>query len=313
MVLLVSNSRDFATDYVVHEFRLRGQEYYRLDLDLAYKDRVYLDPVRQELHIHSADRTVLIDSNSLQSIFFRAPTHLRESSGHRLPPEELLARHQWTAFSRSLMVFDEATWVNHPRNTYQSENKPFQLRVASEIGFLTPETLIGNAAPFEDHHFKKDDSMAIKALDSFLVRVEDGDAFFYTQSTSRAELETAELGAMPIILQRLLRNKLDIRVTVIGDECFSASISVGGQNIEGDWRLMKNQCNYIIHTLPEVIKNHCLALTKALGLGFGAIDLAVIGNDYYFLEINPTGEWAWLQEAVDFPLASRIADYLTKK
>ena len=31
-----------------------------------------------------------------------------------------------------------------------------------------------------------------------------------------------------------------------------------------------------------------------LGLHYGRLDLLFTGEDYYFLEVNPNGEWAWL-------------------
>jgi glutathione synthase/RimK-type ligase-like ATP-grasp enzyme len=35
-------------------------------------------------------------------------------------------------------------------------------------------------------------------------------------------------------------------------------------------------------------------LLEALGLNFGAIDLVESKGSYFFIEINPTGEWGWL-------------------
>lgn len=40
------------------------------------------------------------------------------------------------------------------------------------------------------------------------------------------------------------------------------------------------------------------------------IDLAKCGNRYYFLEINPTGEWAWLVDELGFPIDEALADEL---
>ena len=63
--------------------------------------------------------------------------------------------------------------------------------------------------------------------------------------------------------------------------------------------------------LPEEIEEGCLALCRHYGLEFGAIDLA-IGPDgaYTFFEINPNGQWAWLEQETGQPLRSRLADLL---
>ncbi|MEA2708801.1 MAG: hypothetical protein QOF78_1402, partial [Phycisphaerales bacterium] len=54
MILLVSNSRDFATDYIVAELRRRDVPYSRLDWDLIHKDLVELDPLQPSLRVSGA-------------------------------------------------------------------------------------------------------------------------------------------------------------------------------------------------------------------------------------------------------------------
>ena len=58
--------------------------------------------------------------------------------------------------------------------------------------------------------------------------------------------------------------------------------------------------------LPGCVANSI----KALGLEFGAIDLALQDDVYYFLEINPTGEWGWLMGA-ELPIAEALARVLS--
>jgi glutathione synthase/RimK-type ligase-like ATP-grasp enzyme len=33
---------------------------------------------------------------------------------------------------------------------------------------------------------------------------------------------------------------------------------------------------------------------------------------YYFLEVNPTGQWAWLQDRLGFNISGAIADWLVQ-
>ncbi|MCZ3387408.1 MAG: hypothetical protein LH630_10710 [Actinomycetia bacterium] len=49
-----------------------------------------------------------------------------------------------------------------------------------------------------------------------------------------------------------------------------------------------------------------------MSLEFGAIDLALNGDGYSFLEINPNGEWGWLQKTVGLPIAETLVDLLTE-
>ena len=96
----------------------------------------------------------------------------------------------------------------------------------------------------------------------------------------------------------------------MGEKVFCSSVKSQGQPIKGDWRLAKEGATFPIYELPEDIATKCVQLTKTLGLVFGAIDLAVQDGTYYFLEINPTGEWAWLVDNSELPIDKAIADKL---
>jgi hypothetical protein len=307
MILLVANSLDFATDYVVRHLLHSGHSYYRLDLDLIHADTIWLDPVAQRLDVTGTHSRVVIENTADLRILYRAPTYLRESSGSRYSADELLQRHQWAAFARSLSIFTRATWINHPQAVYQAENKPYQLLMAKKVGFDVPRTWVANAPP----PVSLSTPVALKALDSFLVRLDDQDAFFYTQRVAPTDVSELSLRAMPVILQDYLEAKLDIRVTVVGTRCVAASISASGMPIEGDWRLAKASAEFRLFDLPMEVQQACIRLVRELGLAFGAIDLALVDKTFYFLEINPTGEWAWLVDQLECPLDRMLADELS--
>ena len=55
-----------------------------------------------------------------------------------------------------------------------------------------------------------------------------------------------------------------------------------------------------------------MALVRRLGLRYGAIDLILTPEgDYVFLEINPNGQWQWIEEPTGLPITSALCDELT--
>jgi glutathione synthase/RimK-type ligase-like ATP-grasp enzyme len=51
-----------------------------------------------------------------------------------------------------------------------------------------------------------------------------------------------------------------------------------------------------------------------MGLTSGSIDLMLASNgDYYFLEVNPTGQIGWVSDFGNYCLEEKIAQYLLKK
>jgi glutathione synthase/RimK-type ligase-like ATP-grasp enzyme len=55
-------------------------------------------------------------------------------------------------------------------------------------------------------------------------------------------------------------------------------------------------------------------LVKKLGLEFGALDLIVTpDNEYVFVEINPNGQWAWIQQLCpEIPMRETLTDLLIR-
>lgn len=49
-------------------------------------------------------------------------------------------------------------------------------------------------------------------------------------------------------------------------------------------------------------------MTERLGLSFAAADFVVTADDeHYFVDLNPNGQWGWIQEATGLPIAAAIA------
>jgi glutathione synthase/RimK-type ligase-like ATP-grasp enzyme len=257
-----------------------------------------------------ADLAFRLASDSLRAIYFRRPVFLREPSDN-LSPEDQLARTQWAAFMRTFMLFDDCRWMNHPAATYRAETKALQLAVAADLGFRVPSTMVSNTAVALSHVQSPIGTVVVKSLDTMILRQGRHQSFSYTQIVGVDTVREASLASAPAIFQQPLEAKLDLRVTVVGDWLFCVSITHEGQPIRGDWRLEKRDAEFAAYTLPSAVSERCLQLVRALGLSFGAIDLAFEDGEYFFLEINPTGEWAWLREHAAQPIDEAIASALT--
>ncbi len=109
------------------------------------------------------------------------------------------------------------------------------------------------------------------------------------------QITPAAVQNVPMLVQEYLEPKTDYRVTIIGDELLAVKILCNGQPLSGDWRLKsKEQLDYVDCSLPEEVETGCRNLMKRLNLQFGAIDFVETESGFVFLEINPTGEWGWL-------------------
>lgn len=307
-VLLLTSLYDFSADMVALRLKEIDSAYLRINREDLAEHRLTINPLEPSLSV-ARNGELLGTSKSLKAIWFRQPVFLRNTPPKPLSPEEQLVRSQWTAFLRSLSIFEEIRWMNWPQATYLAESKPYQLLKASQLGFRVPPTYVGN----DSHLFKQKlvNPVIVKSLDTILIREGSDSIFTYTTGCDIEGLTDESVGAAPLIVQQCIEPKVDCRITVIGDCIWAVKILENGEALNGDWRKVpKERLQYVDFDLPPKINESCKLLVRRLGLSFGAIDLLETEENFVFLEINPTGEWGWLsndQRKIDLAIAKWLA------
>jgi glutathione synthase/RimK-type ligase-like ATP-grasp enzyme len=75
---------------------------------------------------------------------------------------------------------------------------------------------------------------------------------------------------------------------------------------------MNLNANHIAHDLPDDVADKLRAMMRRLGLVYGAIDLRLTPDGrYVFLEVNPAGQFLYVEQAtgqqITTALAARLA------
>jgi hypothetical protein len=107
--------------------------------------------------------------------------------------------------------------------------------------------------------------------------------------------------------------RFELRISVVGEQVFAAEIqSQDSNHTRHDWRRYDSfRTVYRQHTLPDDLHQRCVRLIKLMGLRFGAIDMVFTPDGrYVFLELNPNGQYLWLEEAANLPISDAIVDEL---
>lgn len=302
-ILLISNRFDFSTDFIAIELKKRNVDFIRINRDELKDYTIKFDPIQPEIIGEHKGYSFTISTKYLKSIYYRAPTFLRDIFQEGLTEEEQLIRTQWTAFVRSLCVFENIKWFNNPTYIYKAEIKPYQLFLANKLGIKIPKTIISNKTIDIGY-----ENQAIKSIDTAIVSKGDEEGFVYTEIYKKNEL-IEKTYSSPFFIQQGLVPKIDIRVTVIENNVIAIKIT-SDKDIDNDWRRYKNELKYTIFELPKKVNDFCINYVKKLNLNFGAIDLIFHNNEYYFIEINPTGEWSWLQQNTGYGIDKIIVNTL---
>lgn len=313
VVLIVTTSYDEAPDYVIPFLAEAGWEFFRLDTD-RYPAEILMTS-RDDGSFTLSDGSHSVESESIGSIWYRRHT------GPDLPPEltqgykEFSVREARAHITGALLGLPVANWLSHPASLWAAEKKAYQLFVASELGFSVPVTRITNN-PREATELGRGRTLIAKAVSAGYVEDTNGYDAIYTSRVSREDLgDLSSLAIAPVVFQELISKRADIRVTVVGDSLYSTEIlSQDLPECQVDWRVAAaSDLTHRNFLLPADIELRCHELVKALGLKFGAIDLVWADDgEFIFLEINPNGEWMWLEDQVGHEIASAIALVLTK-
>lgn len=182
-------------------------------------------------------------------------------------------------------------WVNPLSASLLINNKPMQLKLASQHGLLTPHTVITNNVDEVLSLLKREKRIIYKTLSSFFNETE---AVFTTEITQEMILKDPNAIRMaPGIFQNLIEKAHELRVMVIANQVFVVKVnSQVFSNTQLDWRREPNEEMFSVGELTKDTRQKLLAFHQASGLIYAAYDFIVDkkGREI-FLECNPNGQW----------------------
>lgn len=208
---------------------------------------------------------------------------------------------------RSLPAF----WLNDPVCEETAAHKPFQLSIAPSCGLEIPRTLITNN-PDAARAFIADNGPNGTIYKTFLATPRD---WRETRLLRDEELDLIDkVRFTPVIFQEYIPAQVDLRITVVGDEIFPAAIySQEKDYYPYDFRMDMERARYEPATLPPSVIDGIRRLMERLGLVYGAIDVRRTPDGrHVFLEINPSGQWLFVEERTGQPITQAVARILAR-
>ena len=304
-------SYDEAPEYVGAALERRGVRFFRLDTDRFPSEvQASFDP-RGDITFNDRGRT--LSGKEVQSVWYRRNVAPNLPDDLSLGTREFCERETRAFLEGVLAALPTRRWLSSPQAIWRAERKPYQLAVAARLGFTLPQTIVTNdrTAAWD---FAQGRSVVVKAVASGYIAGSDGNQAIFTSALAPHDLQDLNgLALSPVTFQEKVEKSADIRVTVVGNAVFAAEIlSQARESSRVDWRATDDpNLEHRPHELPATLADQCRRLVSILGLGFGAIDFALTPDGrYVFFEINPNGEWLWLEDQLSLPISDRIARWL---
>ncbi len=321
-VLLLSHSGDYFTiDRVQAAVERFGAEAYRFDTDrfpahIGLDVEVTAGQVRATLH----DGARSFELTQVSAVWMR---RLWSAEGlDALDPRwrSISRHHARVALGQLMPLLPHARWLDRLDHQLAAESKPRQLVEAAAVGLTVPDTLFSNTAAtarrFADDASRRGGSVITKLLEPIAYDMRGGDGdFAYTSRVATADLDHLDaLRWVPQIFQPEIPKARELRVVMVGDECFVGAIDTRGTGHgEVDWRRLRADEGppWCHAQLPPAVAAGARALLDRLDLCFGVLDFIVTPDDeHILLEVNPAGEWGWLERDLDLPISEAIARWL---
>lgn len=317
-VLIVTHSEDNeCVERVTEALARRGERAVRFDTD-RYPGEVALSARlargARSLSLESAGERVELDD-------LTAVWHRRLRTGTRIP-ETLEAQVRAASVEESRRVVNGllaslTCFVLDPWARIRlAESKQLQLELARAAGLDVPRTLITNDPAAVRGFFEACGGRVMaKMMASFAIQEDGREKVVFTNPLSAADLEALDgLRLCPMTFQERLEKTVELRVTVVGRRVFTAAIESSSlERARTDWRreglaLLEH---WKPHALPAEAELGLLAVMDTLGLNYGAADFVLTPDGRcVFLEVNPAGEFFWLERLGAFPVSEALADVL---
>ncbi len=313
MLLILTNSEDATADYLAQRLQAGSVSCLRFDTDGSLpRTRFGYEGGRPVLEVNG----IRYEPGSFTNVWYRRPERLRSESLDDSPEGRFVYGEWAEALEGFFGHIPPNRWMNHPSRNVGASHKLEQLTTARALGFDVPDTLVTqDPAKLRAFFSKHDGNIIVKPMASGYVERPDGqmDSLVYTNKVDLSHLETLDdLHVSPTLFQQRIDKNQDVRITVVDEHIYAVALTARDPDGSQRCDIRRNDMEDVHYQeidLPPEVARRVRTLMRKYDLRFAAIDMA-IGRDglWYFFEVNPNGQWAWLDLVGGTDIASSFVE-----
>ena len=204
-------------------------------------------------------------------------------------------------------------WLTSPNET--TVNKLVILNRALKCGLNIPDSFVCSKKNQLQEILNDHKELIVKPIsDGISYFVGDYWITNYTEFFSISNLDRLGDSFSPTLFQVKIEKKYELRCFFLDTNFYCMCIhSQTDKQTEVDFRKYnrKRPNRTVPYNLPKDVELSLQSLIKLCGLKTGSIDLIkATNNKYYFLEINPVGQFGMTSFPCNYNLEKKIAEYL---
>lgn len=300
MILILSKNKEATTDEVIKWLSVMGKKFIRVHEDEIFE----IKTKNKRIYIESERNTFFIDD--ISSVWYRrGGLKFKRWQYNNLSINIHMNEHQHWLEDYVIKKLESKKHINKQSNTHI--NKLLVLEKAQEIGLDIPPFFLADNT--DNIILHKTITKSIAGTANLESINKDSDALMYTNVVEEKE-------SNPIFIsffQEKIEKDYEIRSFYLNGKIWSiAIISQNDEQTKVDFRKYngKKPNRNIRYNLPKNIEEKIHIMMKTLDLNCGSLDFIKSGNKYYFLEINPVGQFLGISLICNYSLEKEIASYL---
>lgn len=307
MIYIISEKKDLVTDLVIEWVTTKRKKFKRFNNDEFIKDHNLLNSNVRKLWLRRGTFNVI--PNKIFCDFFNR-NHILNYLNSEVREYSIYLEY---ALKKKL----GDNYVGSFIKEVSSNNKLINQDIAKSVGFKTPVTIITSSKKdlieFYNTHksiITKDLRAPVNINTRHKTLISTGVKLVNNQMLIKLKDYFA-----PIFVQKYIDKKYEIRIFVFSKKMYAMAIfSQRDTKTKIDYRnyntTKQNRCVPI--NLPKNIQDKIWAFMTKTQMDTGSIDLIVTPkNEFYFLEINPMGQFHWLSANCNYYVEKDIANFLT--
>ena len=327
-VLIISEENDTTTNSVIDWLNAYKCNWVRINQETPIGALSIKLDSECIISLESNDQTIRLDKKNNLCVWYRRgaytaklnkPSHLNKQAIEKIGDH---LEKEWTVISEFIDFFSK-TGMNSI-GSYTEEvhsNKLIDLYLANQCGLKIPKSLVTTSKKELILFQEEKKQLITKSLKKDLDILVDDFSYEGTGTNKLNENNVHSLSDnfFSSFIQDGITKAFEIRIFFIEQEFYAMAI-INTLPIEEQRIDYRNEVNskknmrYVPFKLPIQIKEKLMEFTKLRKIDTGSIDMIVsTEGDYYFLEVNPSGQLEWVSYYCNYYLEKKISEALIKK
>lgn len=299
MILIISRNRETTTDEVIKWLLKMDKKFIRVHENEVFEIKVD----NKRVYIESERNSFFIDE--ITSVWFRrGGLKFKKIQYMNSSIDLYMHEHQHWLEDYVNKILESKKHINKQSNS--RVNKLLVLEMAKKIGLDVPAYFLSENT--KEIVIGKTITKSITGA-SGVESYKNSNLSMYTAIVDEEE----DNNFFVSFFQEKIEKDYEIRIFYLNGKIWSiAIISQNDEQTKLDFRRYNDKTpnRNVRYNVPDDMKDKIHFLMESLDLNCGSLDFIKSGNKYFFLEVNPIGQFLGMSLICNYSLEKEIADYL---